>query len=121
MLYHALADLVLGLHLAFIIFVVAGGFLAFRWRWAPLGHVPAAIWGVYIEASGGFCPLTPLENSLRQSAGASGYSGGFIEHYLGPVIYPAGLNQGVQFLLAGLVLGINLLVYWAVWRRNRGA
>ncbi len=69
MVYHALADLVLVLHLAFIVFVVAGGLLALRWRWAPLVHLPAALWGVFIEVSGGVCPLTPIENALRRAAG----------------------------------------------------
>lgn len=119
MLYGVLADLVLVLHLAFIVFVVAGGLLALRWRLAPLAHVPAAIWGVFVEVTGRVCPLTPLENSLRRAAGASGYSGGFIEHYLGPAIYPPALSHQVQLVLAGLVVVSNLTAYWFVWRRRR--
>ena len=76
-------------------FVVAGGLLALRWSRAPGVHLPAAAWGVFIEISGGICPLTPLENSLRRSAGAAGYEGGFVEHYLIPLIYPEGLTHGV--------------------------
>ena len=120
MLYRALADLVLALHLAFIVFVLAGGLLALRWRWAPLAHLPAALWGVLVEVSGGVCPLTPLENALRRAAGASGYSGGFIEHHLVPVIYPASLSHPIQLLLAGLVVLTNAAVYWIVWRVARG-
>jgi hypothetical protein len=120
-IYRSLADLVLVLHLAFIVFVVAGGLLALRWRRAPFVHLPAALWGVFVEVSGGACPLTPLENALRRAAGASGYSGGFIEHYLVPTIYPATLSQPVQLLLAGLVVLTNALVYSVVWRRYRSA
>jgi hypothetical protein len=120
MLYHALADLVLVFHLAFIIFVVAGGLLALRWWWLPLVHLPAALWGLYIELSGGICPLTPLENALRRAAGASGYSGSFIEHYVVPVVYPAALSHSLQLVLAGLLVLANLLVYSVViWRRGR--
>ena len=113
------ADLVVLLHLSFIVFVVLGGLLALRWRRAPWLHLPAALWGVFIEVSGGFCPLTPLENFLRESAGACGYGGGFVEHYLVPIVYPAGLTPAVQWVLAGLLLAINGCVYALVWRRRR--
>jgi hypothetical protein len=113
-----LADLVLVLHLGFVLFVVLGGLLALRWRWAPAIHLPAALWGVYIEASGGMCPLTPLENALRQSAGESGYAGGFIEHYLMPVLYPSWLNLPTQIVLASLVVIINAIIYGFAWRRH---
>ena len=91
-----------------------------RWWWLPLAHLPAALWGLYIELSGGMCPLTPLENALRRAAGASGYSGGFIEHYVVPVVYPAALSHSLQLVLAGLLVVANLLVYSLVlWRRFR--
>ena len=121
MLYRILADIVLVLHLLFILVVVAGGLAALRWRWAPLIQVPTVLWGVFIEVSGGICPLTPLENELRQAAGSSGFSGGFVEHYLLPVIYPAGLTQSVQLLLALVVLLANAIVYAFVWRRLKTA
>jgi hypothetical protein len=114
-----LADLVLVLHFAFIVFVLAGGLLALRWRWAPALHLPAALWGAFVEASGRMCPLTPLENSLRRAAGDAGYAGGFIEHYLLALIYPAALTPRVQLALAGIVVLINALVYAVVWRRRR--
>jgi hypothetical protein len=91
--------------------VVAGGLLALRWRWAPLVHLPAALWGVLIELSGGICPLTPLENALRRRAGASGYAEGFVEYYLLPLIYPGELTPGVQRALATLVVVTNVLAY----------
>ena len=120
MIYRALADLVVVLHLAFIVFVVAGGFLALRYRWAPFLHLPAALWGAFIEVSGAVCPLTPLENALRRAAGSSGYSGGFIDHYVIPIVYPSGLSQRVQLVLAGLVVLVNALVYLVVWHRRTG-
>ena len=118
MLDRVLADAVLVAHLVFVLFVVFGGFLALRWR-TPALHVPAALWGFLVELTGGVCPLTPLENSLRRAAGAEGYSGGFIEHYLVPLIYPAGLSRSVQLVLAGAVIGVNLVVYLSVWRLLR--
>ncbi len=118
MAHRIVADLVLVLHVAFIVFVLAGGLLALRWRWAPAVHLPAALWGVFIEVSGGVCPLTPLENSLRQSAGADGHPGGFVEHYLLPAFYPSALTPRFQLALAVLVIVVNALVYAVVWRRR---
>jgi hypothetical protein len=118
-----LADLVLLLHAAFIVFVLLGGLLVWRWHWLIWLHVPAAIWGILIEVQGWLCPLTPLENRLRRAAGADGYSTGFIDHYLAPLIYPPGLTPAIQLLLAGGVLLVNAVIYallWRVWRK-RGA
>jgi hypothetical protein len=83
-------------------------------------HLPTAVWGALIEFQGWICPLTPLENSLRAAAGEAGYQGGFIEHYLLPVLYPAGLTRGVQLALGSVVIAVNLAVYGlllARWRR----
>ena len=119
MLYRLAADAVLMLHLGFIVFVLLGGLLALRWRRAPLLHLPAVVWGVYIELSGGLCPLTPLENRMRALAGQAGFDGGFIEHYLLPLIYPAGLTRDTQFVLAGVALFANLAAYgFVLWRRR---
>jgi hypothetical protein len=115
------ADAVLLLHGVFILFVVAGGLLALRWPLAAAVHLPCAAWGAYIEFSGGICPLTPLEQRLRAAAGEAGYSGGFIEHYLLPLIYPAGLTPTVQIVLGSAVIVINLAVYSLVLRRRRTA
>ena len=116
------ADAVLVVHLAFIAFVLIGGLLVLHRRiWAAL-HFPAAAWGAFAELSGTICPLTPLENSLRRSAGAAGYEGGFIEHYLIPLIYPAGLTPRVQLALGLVVVAVNVPVYalaWRRWRRER--
>ena len=121
MIYRALADLVLVVHLAFVLFVVLGGLLALRWQWVALVHIPAAVWGVLIEYTGWICPLTPLENSLRQSGGEAGYSGGFIQHYIQPVLYPAGLTRETQILLGSLALLVNLAAYGMVIARMRRA
>jgi hypothetical protein len=113
-----LADLVVGLHALFVVFVVAGGLLALRWPWVAAAHLPAAVWGALIEFQGGICPLTPLEKSLRAAAGQTGYDGGFIEHYVLPVLYPAGLTRGVQLVLGSLVIVVNLVVYGLLIRRR---
>ena len=119
-MYRILADLVLGLHFVFVVFVVAGGLLILRWPKVAFVHLPAAVWGAAIEFAGWICPLTPLENSLRGQAGQSGYSTGFIEHYLLPVLYPSALTRNVQLLLGLAVIGINLAIYVYIFRRRHG-
>lgn len=120
MIHGVLADGVLVVHLAFILFVVLGGLLVLRWRWIALLHLPCAVWGLLIELYGWICPLTPLENSLRRKAGEAGYGGGFIEHYLLPVIYPGGLTREVQLTLAAIVVAVNAGIYLLVWRQSQG-
>ena len=116
------ADGIVILHFGFIVFVGLGAFLSLRWERAAWLHVPAAAWGAAIEFRHGVCPLTPLEQRLRLSAGEAGYSGSFIEHYLLPIIYPAGLDEVHQFALGILVIVINLAVYaWVLFRRSRRA
>ena len=119
MIYRALADLVLVVHLGFVLFVVLGGLVAVKWPRVAWLHVPAAIWGVLIEYSGWICPLTPLENSLRVRGGQAGYSGGFIAHYIQPVLYPAGLTRSTQVVLGSVVLILNLTAYGIVVARTR--
>jgi Protein of Unknown function (DUF2784) len=119
MFLHVLADLVLVVHLAFVVFIVLGGLLVFRWRWVAWLHIPSAIWGTVIEFAGWICPLTPLENWLRKESGGTAYEGGFVEHYLLPVLYPAGMPRSAQFVLGALVLAINLTVYAVVFARTR--
>ena len=118
MYFRPAADLVVLLHFAFILFVLFGGLLALRWRKLPWLHLPAVLWGVLIEFTGGVCPLTPLENGLRRLAGESGYRGGFVEEYLVPIIYPAALSPEFQFALAAGVVLVNLAVYAGVILRN---
>ena len=119
MIYRVLADLVLVVHLAFVLFVVLGGLLVLRWPRLAWLHVPAAIWGVLIEYTGWICPLTPLENSFRMRGGEAGYSGGFIEHYIQPLLYPVGLTRSTQLVLGSLVLVLNLTAYGIVVSRMR--
>ena len=119
MIYRVLADLVLVVHLAFVLFVVLGGLLVVRWPRLALLHVPAAIWGVLIEYTGWICPLTPLENSFRTRGGEAGYSGGFIQHYIQPLLYPAGLTRSTQLVLGSVVLALNLAAYTIVFSRWR--
>jgi len=119
MLYRLLTDLTVAVHFAFLIFVVAGGFLARRHRWLAIPHVFAAAWGVYVEAMPGvICPLTPLENLFALRAGEAGYQGSFIEHYLVPIIYPEGLTRAAQWCLAAFVVVANALAYSWAWRRD---
>lgn len=119
MIYRALADLILALHLAFVLFVVLGGLLVLRWPRVAWLHIPAAIWGVLIEYTGWICPLTPLENSLRTRGGEAGYNGGFIEHYIQPLLYPAGLTRSTQVVLGSVVLVLNLTAYGIALSRRR--
>jgi hypothetical protein len=111
MFYRLAADGVLLLHLAFILFAVFGGALAACWRWMPLVHLPTAAWALFVELTGRLCPLTNLENVLRIRAGQSGYTESFIEHYLLALIYPAGLSREVQFVLAAIVVLVNIALY----------
>jgi len=118
MWYRALADFVVVVHIAFVAFVVFGGLLVLRRPWLAWFHLPAAVWGVMIEFAGWMCPLTPLENAFRLRGGEAGYGGGFVEHYLLPVLYPAGLTRGVQLALGSIVIALNLAVYGAFLRRR---
>ena len=114
------ADATLVVHLAFITFALFGALLALRWRWIPLVQLPAAAWGIFVEVTGRLCPLTELENHFRALAGQGGYSESFIERYLLPIIYPSGLTRHVQFVLAAVVLVVNVAVYgFLLWQRLR--
>jgi hypothetical protein len=116
-MYRFFADVLVVVHFLFILFVVAGGMLIlYRPRMAFL-HLPAVIWGAAVELCGWICPLTPLENYFRRIAGDAGYSGGFIEHYLVPLIYPENLTAEIQYILGGLVIVVNLIFYFILWRR----
>ena len=119
MWFSAAADAVLVLHFAFVLFVVLGGLFVLRWPRVAWLHVPAALWGALIEFGGWICPLTPLENSLRQRGGERGYAGGFIDHYVTSLIYPDGLTRPMQIAVGLLVVAINGYVYWRLWRRKR--
>jgi hypothetical protein len=119
MLFTALADLVVAIHFAFVLFVIAGGLLVL---WRPVlawAHLPAAVWGAWIELSGGICPLTPLENALRARGGGAVYDESFVERYLVPLIYPESLTRELQTMLGVLVIVTNVAVYAVVIARRR--
>ena len=117
------ADLLVLVHLGFVLFVVLGGLLVFRWPGWVWVHVPAFAWSAVIEFNNWICPLTPLEQRFRMAAGQDGYTGGFVEHYLLPILYPDGLTREIQIGLGLFVLGVNALVYglwlWRKWRKRR--
>jgi hypothetical protein len=123
MIYRILADLLVLLHLAFVICVVSGGLLVLWRRRMAFLHVPVALWGVYVELAGKGCPLTSLEIRFRTQGGQAGYAGGFVDHYLMPVLYPPGLTRGQQVWLGVAVGVVNVAVYAVVvrkWIRERG-
>ena len=118
MIYRLLADLVFLAHLAFVVFVVLGGIAVWRRPKLAWLHVPAFAWGALIEFAGWICPLTPWEQALRRLAGEKGYSGGFVEHYVFPLLYPEGLTREVQITLGVLVLVVNAAAYLLIFKRR---
>ncbi|MGH7582863.1 MAG: DUF2784 domain-containing protein [Gemmatimonadales bacterium] len=119
MLFALLADVVLVIHFAFVAFVIGGGVLALRWPRLAWFHLPVLAWGIAIEFAGFICPLTPLENELRHSAGGAGYSGGFIDHYITATIYPSGLTRGAQIVLGVLLVAGNAAIYARLLTKRR--
>ena len=120
MFWRMAADALVVIHLGFILFVMLGGLLLLRWPSLIWLHVPAVAWGVIVECLHLGCPLTPWENQLRRMAGQAGYEGGFIEHYLIPLIYPAGLTPAIQLWLGAIVVLVNAAVYaWLIGRWHR--
>jgi hypothetical protein len=118
MLYRLGADAVVVLHLAFVVFALLGGLVVLRWRWVAWLHIPAAAWAVLIEFAGWYCPLTPLENRLRALGGEAGYTGGFVEHYAMPILYPDGLTRPIQIALGTFALILNLTIYTYILTRR---
>jgi hypothetical protein len=116
--YELLADAVVILHLAFVVFVVAGGLFTLKWRRVALVHLPAVAWGALVECLGWTCPLTPLENWLRARGGGLGFEGEFVERHALPVLYPVALTRSWQVGLGVSVVVVNALVYGAIIRRR---
>ena len=117
MLFWLAANLVHVIHLGFVIYVICGGLLIYRWRWTVFLHLPAVVWAVLLELNSWQCPLTPLEQWLRIAGGQQGYSGGFIEHYLLALLYPAGLTPNIQIFLGIFVFLLNAVVYLLLIRK----
>lgn len=104
-------ELVLAAHFGFVLFAVFGGFLALaevRWLWI---HAPAVIWSAIVNLAGWTCPLTPLEQTLRRRASGAGYEGGFVEHYIAPLVYPAGMPRRLELTAAVSISLWNAVVY----------
>jgi hypothetical protein len=118
MIFRLLADATVVVHAAFVIFVVGGGLLVARWPRVAWVHLPAAVWGAWVELAGWICPLTPLENWLRGQGGDTPYTSGFIEHYVLPILYPASLSRPIQWVLGGLVILVNVVIYTTIFRRR---
>ncbi len=119
-IYGMLADAVVIIHLAFIVFVMAGGLLTVVFPRIVWIHVPCVAWGILVELAGCVCPLTPLENLFRSMSGRDQYAGDFVIHFIEPVIYPQGLTREIQVVLAGLVIMVNAGMYgWLVFRKMR--
>jgi hypothetical protein len=119
--YRILADIIVLIHLLFIVFVISGGVLGFYRKWTVWVHIPAAVWGALVELTGWICPLTPLENKFRISQGLQGYGGGFIDHYLIPIIYPDNLTRNIQILLGIAVVIINGVIYYFLIKKYKNA
>jgi hypothetical protein len=117
--YGLLADVLVALHVAFIAFALLGALLVARWPRIAWLHLPAIAWAVLVEVNSWVCPLTPWEQELRAAAGQGGYRGGFVEHYVLPVLYPAGLTAYVQWVLALVVVVVNAVLYFRVLHRAR--
>lgn len=118
MIYRLGADAVLLLHLGFVLFALLGGLLVAGWRWVLPIHLLAVGWALYVQLASAFCPLTGWEQALRIRAGDAGYSGSFVEHYLLPIIYPHWLTLPLQYVLAAVVVVVNLAIYGWLWRRR---
>ena len=119
MIYQWLADAIVVFHFFFILFALFGALLVLRHKWVMWLHLPAAAWAMMVEFNNWICPLTPLENYFRRLSGKAGFSGSFIEHYLMPIIYPAGLTPHIQIILGVIVLLVNAGVYAVVFRQRQ--
>jgi hypothetical protein len=117
--YPLLADLVVWVHVGFVVFVVLGGLLVMKWPRLIWIHLPAVFWGIAIELSGWICPLTPLENWLRHKGGEENYQFDFVARYLLPMLYPQGLTRGSQIVLGALALVVNVAIYRWVFRKRK--
>ena len=115
-IYPLLADLVVLFHVAFVVFAVLGGLLALRWQRFLWIHLSAVVWAASVEFAGWVCPLTPLENWLRERGGENAYRSDFIARYILPVLYPEGLTRELQIALGVFVILVNLAIYSWVLR-----
>ena len=118
MIYRIFADILVMIHVAFVLYALLGGLLALKWRWTMWLHLPAALWATVVEFANAACPLTTLENTLRAQAHVSVYQTGFMERYILPILYPAALSENIQFILGVIVLIMNVGIYSLVFRQS---
>lgn len=118
MLASAAADVVMAVHFAFILFALLGAALLFVWPKLVWVHLPALAWGGFVEFTGRLCPLTTIEDGFREAAGQQGYAGGFIDHYITPIVYPDGLTRETQLLFGLILVGVNIVLYGS-WLARR--
>ena len=116
-MYEFFANLTLIVHLIFILFVVFGGLIFFIFPKIIYIHLPALLWGIYIELTNSVCPLTYLENWFLNKAELATYSNGFINNYLYPIIYPEGLTNYTQIYLGITLIVINILIYGFILKK----
>jgi len=117
--WHAAADAVVVLHLAYLLFVAVGGILAWRWRWVIVPHVLAVIWSLGILTVGQECPLTDLQRHFEEQAGDAADRRGFVDRYLEGVLYPERYTTLLRVLMGALV--VVGWVGFAVQTRRRRA
>jgi hypothetical protein len=117
-MHNVLADIVMVIHFAFVLFVLFGALLALRWPIVKWVHIPSVVWSIWIQFTGGFCPLTPLEIWLREKSGEGGYDTGFIEYYIGALIYPGEIPPMAHAILGVFLLLMNLVIYAYIYRRD---
>ena len=123
MAFRILADCVLVLHFAFVLFVGVGGLLVLRWRPVMFLHLPAAVWGVLVECANWTCPLNPLENWFRHRGGEVGtaYAKGFIDYHVSLIIQPENLTRSFQITVGLSAFAVNFLIYAYIFYRLRRA
>ena len=122
MLSRVLADTVLFIHFLFVLFAVLGGLLVLYKKQVAWFHIPTVLWSSIVNLAGWTCPLTPLENMFRTLAGQAGYEGGFIQHYIEPVVYPNNMPRGTELVAGVSVVVWNVVVYAFIlyyWRKHR--
>ena len=116
-MYELAADLTLIIHFAFILFIIFGALLFFITTKIIFIHIPAFIWGSYIELTNSICPLTYLENWFLHKANLTTYSEGFIQNYLVPIVYPASLTKDLQIYLGIALIVINIVFYAFIFNK----
>lgn len=114
MLYQIVATGTMVIHFTFLVYVVIGGFIAWRWPRTIWIHLAAAAWGLGSVIAGLECPLTYVEHWARRKAGEQGLTRGFIDTYIEGIIYPEQYTRVLQVLV-----GLAVLISWVGYARRR--